>query len=316
MATADEQPPLPQGQQRRANGTVVTVESVGRQGSHQRNPSHRGRAQAQEFVDELAQETKRVTLLEREEQQLAGKKHVSRLLFAFGIADDKKMQTQVDQEFTQWRDKLEDGAEISGVLLFLGQVAVSFLEGPTDQLFKALELFQALTTEVLPTPVSPSAPPEVRLGQTGRSESVVQATVPRPALIGSVRVCYFTELHGVRTSTGWCSFANTTKTGGASQVNLEDGTQETVFMLYRKMLVLCLKVRENAGDEKNADKLMSHYRRVTDIMPSPEEVVLLLGKLAAEHLFSFVEFQKLFMKPFQLVLNAELLWPMPPALSY
>jgi len=309
MAAADEQAPA--SQQRRASNTI---DGVGRQGSHQRRRGQNH--QAQEFVDELAQETKRVTLLEREEQQLAGKKHVSRLLFAFGIADDKKMQTQVDQEFAQWRDKLEDGAEVTGVLLFLGQVAVSLLEGPTDQLFKALEIFQALTVEVLPTPVSPSAPPEINFGKSGRSESVVQATVPRPALIGSVRIFYFTELHGVRSSAGWCSYANATKTGGAAQANLEDGTHETVFLLYRKMLMLCLKVRENAGEEVDADRLQSYYRRVTDMMPVAEEVVLLLGKQAAEHLFSFVEFQKLFMKPFQLVLNSELLWPMPPALSY
>ena len=47
-----------------------------------------------------------------------------------------------------------------------------------------------------------------------------------------------------------------------------------------------------------------------------EEVVLLLGKQCAENFFSFQEFQRVFMKPFQLVLNSELLWPMPPALSY
>jgi len=306
---ADEQPAPPANQQRRASGEVV-----GRQGSHQRRPRHTH--QAQEFVDELAQETKRVTLLEREEQQLAGKKHVSRLLFAFGIADDKKMQDAVEKEFKQWRDKLEEPAEVTGILLFLGQVAVSFLEGPTEQLFKALEVFHALTTEIVPAPASPSAPPEVRLGQTSRSDSVVQASVPRPALIGAVRIFYFTELHGVRTSTGWCSFANATKTGGGAQNSLEDGTQETVFLLYRKLLVLCLKVRESAGDETDSDKLQSHYRRNTDIMPLAEEVVLLLGKQAAEYLFSFIEFQKLFMKPFQLVLNSELPWPMPPALSY
>jgi hypothetical protein len=305
---ADEQPAPPANQQRRASAEIV-----GRQGSHQRRPRHTH--QAQEFVDELAQETKRVTLLEREEQQLAGKKHVSRLLFAFGVADDKKMQTQVEQEFVQWRVKLENAQEVTGILLFLGQVAVSFLEGPTEQLFKALEVFHALTTEVLPAPASPSAPPEVKMGQTIRSDSVVQATVPRPALIGAVRIFYFTELHGVRTSTGWCSCINATK-GGAAPANLEDGPQETVFLLYRKLLVICLKVGESAGGETDADKLQSLYKRNTDIMPTAEEVVLLLGKQAAEYLFSYVEFQKLFMKPFQLVLNSELLWPMPPALSY
>jgi hypothetical protein len=313
MATADEhgqaqaQAPAPAAPNRR------TSANEGRQGSNQRRRGQH--QQAQEFIDELAQETKRVTLLEREEQQLAGKKHVSRLLFAFGIADEKKMQTQVDNEFTQWRDKLEDGTELTGVLLFLGQVAVCFLEGPTDQLFKALEVFHALTQEILPAPASPAAPPEVRSVQSTRSESVEQAA-PRPALIGAVRIFYFTEMHGVRTSTGWCSFANATKQGGAGNASLEDGTQETVFLLYKKLLMLCLKVRDEAGDKADGEKLQSYYRNHADMMPLPEEVTLLLGKLAAEYLFSFVEFQKLFMKPFQLVLNSELLWPMPPALSY
>jgi hypothetical protein len=267
-------------------------------------------------IDELAQETKRVTLLEREEQQLKDRQHCSRVLFVFGIVDERKTQSMVEQEFIAWRNQQEGSKDVTGLLLFLGQAAVSFLEGPTEILFKAVELFHGLTTEVVAAPVLPLPPADMRANvPAAKAEGAVPAPSPRLALISMVKVLYFTELHGVRTSVGWSSFvspAKLTTGGGATESNVE----ELVFALYKKMLVLCMKVKDAAGGETNSDQLQGHYRKQTEIMPLPDEVVLLLSKQVADSFFSFAEFQKVFMKPFQLVLNSELLWPMAPALSY
>jgi hypothetical protein len=276
---------------------------------------HRSKEAHQEIVDELAQETKRVTLLDREEQQLKGQKHYSRLLFVFGVADDKKLQTTIEQEFASWRNKQEQGQNVTGLLLFLGQSAACFLEGPAEVCFKGMELFHSMSQEILPQPVMPLPPADMRTNMSRTETEPVQN--PRSALMSAVRVLYFTELHGVRSSVGFCSFVSPAKTtAGGGQGNLEDGAHEFVFQVYQKFLVLCLKVQNSAGDGADSDALQGHYRKFTDIMPTPDEVALLLGKQGNEHFFSFAEFQQVFMKPFQLVLNSELLWPMPPALSY
>merc|ERR1719454_2441708 len=73
---------------------------------------HRSKEPQDHVIDELAQETKRVNVLERLEVQLKGKKHCSRLLFAFPIpADDRKVQSTIEQEFLSWRKKQEQGNE-------------------------------------------------------------------------------------------------------------------------------------------------------------------------------------------------------------
>jgi hypothetical protein len=316
MASSDENAEtINPHQQRNSNAGLAGGELAAGNGQVRRR---RSKEAHQEVVDELAQETKRVTLLEREEQQLKGRKHVSRLLFIFGIVDDRKTQTAVEQEFVTWRDAQEGGDQVTGLLLFLGQAAVSFLEGPTELLFKALEHFHELTLEVQAAPVMPLPPADMRSGGTMKlSESTAPPPAPRAALISPVRVLYFTELHGVRTSVGWCSCVSNAKTTQA-QVNFDEGAHEPVFDMYKKMLILSMKVQSGAGSDSNpsADSLRSNYRKNGDFMPTPDEVHGLLGKQGAENFFSFAEFQKVFMKPFQLVLNSELLWPMPPALSY
>jgi len=268
--------------------------------------------EAVQIVDELAQETKRVTLLDREEAQLKGRAHVSRLLFVFSVVDDKATHNAVDKEFASWRNREEGATEVTGLLLFVGQAAVSFLEGPTELLFKAMEVLHGLTMDVEAGVATPLPPSDVRVGAPAAPAPV---SVARLALIGAIRVLYFTELHGVRTSVGWCSFASPAKTSSTT-ATLEDGASELAFGLYRKLLVVCLKAQESASDDTSSGAMQGQYRRNSDWLPLPEEAMLLLGKAGSDYFFSFTEFQKVFMKPFQLVLNSELLWPMPPALSY
>lgn len=294
-----------------ANGVRASVShDPVQQGRRGRSKDHH-----HEVLDELAQETKRVTLLDREEQQLKGKDHVSRIVFVFGVADDRKVQASVEQEFSSWRDRQDNGSQMTGVLIFLGQSAVSFLEGPTELLFKAVDFFHGLSQDVQASTVMPSPPPDMKTNAPAGRNETEAPSAPRQALISAVRVLYFTELHGVRTSVGWCSVNSTAKPGN-QQSSLEDGGHEQVFQIYQKLLLLCLKVKDGASNSAGASALQSLYTRNQDGMPLPEEVVLLLSKQGAECFFTYAEFQKVFMKPFQLVLNSELLWPMAPALSY
>jgi len=307
MASSDEAPDA-------AGGTRLS--NAGADGGAAPPRRTRTKEAHHEVIDELAQETKRVTLLDREEQQLKGRKHVSRVLFVFGIVDDRKMQAAVEQEFTSWRGRQEGGRDVTGLLLFLGQAAVSFLEGPTELLFKAVELFHSLSQEVQPAIVMPLPPADMRTKTQAAETTEAPAAPPRAALISAVRVLYFTELHGIRASVGWCSFVSPAKAQAGGAQNTEEDSHELVFALYKKLLVTSLKVSDLAGNETHPDNLQSYYRKQSDLLPLPDEVVLLLGKQGAENFFNFAEFQKVFRKPFQLVLNSELLWPMPPALSY
>lgn len=311
MASSDENPDATGGP--RASNAGLDGQG---QGAPQQARRARTKEAHQEIVDELAQETKRVTLLDREEQQLKGRKHVSRLLFIFGIVDDRKMQGAVEAEFLAWRKNIEGGSEVTGLLLFLGQAAVSFLEGPTEVLFKAMELFHGLSQDVHAVAVMPLPPADMRTKTpVVKNETEMPVSAPRASLISALRVLYFTELHGVRTSVGWCSLVSPGKVQNPNQTP-DESCHELAFALYRKLLVLGMKVADAAGNDTNPDALSGIYRKNSEFMPMPDEVILLLGKFGADNFFNFAEFQKVFMKPFQLVLNSELLWPMPPALSY
>lgn len=293
-------------------GEGAAAAGAGGSGGQRRRPRNQ---EVQETVDELAQETKRVTLLEREEHQLKGEAHVSRLLFVFGVSDDRKLQSMIEQEFATWRDR--EGENITGVLLFLSQAAIHFLEGPTETIFRALELFHSFTQEVLPTPVATTQEGGPKQQRPSAPKEAAPVVAPRPALISPVRILYFTELHGVRTSVSWCAYPHAAKLQGGQQIVLEESnSHELVFSLYKKMLMLCMRVQSGNEDEVDSQRLKESYGRASELFPSLDEVLILLAKNGAEFFFSYPEFEKVFMKPFQLVLHSELLWPMPPALSY
>lgn len=272
-------------------GGDASGEEVGAETGTQR----RQRIATEQVVDELAVETKRTALLDRVEAQLRGRAHVSRVLLVFTMRDDRKIQTSIEQEFNAWTDQQERSAEdLTGFLLFVKEAGMQLLEGPTDLLFKALEFFNSLSLDI---------------GEDGGRD-------PRPALIGPLRVLHFTELHGVRASVGCCTYNHTGKIQGAA-VPLEDSNcSEMVFGAYRKLLELCCKVRDSVNGDADNARLQSAYRKFQDYMPSPDEVLLFVGKVGVEQFFSYPEFEKVFVAPFNLVLHSELLWPMPPALSY
>lgn len=243
-----------------------------------------------------------MTLLDGLESQLKGTPHVSRLLFCFGIPDDRKVQAVVDHEFTEW---LRQNEGITGILLYIGQAGIQLLEGPTELLFKAIELFYTLTLE----PTEEQGPDAGKMGKHS----------PRHALpLTGIRVLYFTEMHGVRASCGWCSYNHASKLQGGQASTLEDGNcAELVFVVYQKLLVLCLKASDSL-DANNADfdKVQGQYRKMVDAMPTAEDVLILHSKAGVDLFFSYAEFEKVFVAPFFCTLHSELLWPIPPALSY
>lgn len=267
-------------------------------------PRRRGQAAAQEVIDELATETKRTALLDRLSQQTKGRHHVSRLLMTFGCPDDRKIHEAVEQEFGAWRERQEKGTEkLTGVLLFVSQAqcGIQFLEGPTDLIFQALALFYSLTGE------EPS--------KTGLATA--PAAEKPPALINSLRVLHFTELHGVRVSRSWATYVCGGKLAGGQTTVLDETTSaELVFGAYNKFLQLCLKVQESVGVDAGAEQVQAALKKASELMPTIDEVFLLVGKAGGELFFSYEEFEKVFVAPFYLVLHSELLWPMPPPLSY
>lgn len=264
-------------------------------------PRRRPRNQeVQEVVDELTIETKRIALLDKVEDQLKDKVHVARLLFAFAVSDDRKIQATVDQEFQEFLKTRED---VTGLLLYIGQAGIQLLEGPAERLFQALELFHKLSVEV---PTDPAA------------KDAAAAGAPRHAIISSIRVLHFTELHGNRVSASWTSYVHNSKLQGGGAQALEEGNAaELVMIVYQKFQLLCLRAQDAVADEEAGfERMHAIYGRMVDGMPSADDVLILLSKAGAELFFSYAEFQKVFMEPFHCVLHSELLWPIPPALSY
>eukprot|EP00930_Biecheleria_cincta_P083993 TRINITY_DN73496_c0_g1_i1.p1 TRINITY_DN73496_c0_g1~~TRINITY_DN73496_c0_g1_i1.p1 ORF type:complete len:299 (+),score=64.70 TRINITY_DN73496_c0_g1_i1:80-976(+) len=295
-----------------AGGQTVEASSADAlEGSRRRGRQHAGSKDVEETIDELAMETKRTTLLDRLESQLKTTNHVSRLLFAFSIADDKKIQKALDQEFTSWKQQQEGHEALTGVLVLVSaQTGFHLLEGPTEIVLKALSFFHSISTEAK---------------SLRELAGTVQAT-PRPdekgelpALLSTVRVLHFTELHGVQVARSWCSLVHPGKSLGGVQTALDDtNSHELVFSAYKKMLCLCLKVQKLLDPDEAVDSrgLKKAYEKAADEMPTVDEVQCIMGKNALECFFTYPEFEKVFILPFQLVLHSELLWPMPPALSY
>ncbi|CAJ1360284.1 unnamed protein product [Effrenium voratum] len=257
-------------------------------------------------IDELAMETKRTALLDRLESQLKAT-HVSRLLFAFNATEDRKVQRAIDQDFADWRKKQENKEALTGLLVYTQSYALHLLEGPTELVFKALGFFQSLSAEVRKAP-------EVQAGTTPRPNEKGEL----PALLSLVRVLHFTELHSVRVVRSWSSMSHPGRATSNQMPMEEANCHELVFSCYKKLLCLCLKVQKllDTEQEPDAATLQKSYKKASEELPSMDEVLAIVGKSSTEFFFTFPEFAKVFIAPFQLVLHSELLWPMPPALSY
>jgi hypothetical protein len=280
--------------------TGLTAEAEIAQGGRRRSKGNRDN-QPLEVLDELAQETKRTALLDRVEHQLKGKLHVSRALVALEINEEKQTPATIDQKFRSWQKEQEGQAEdLGGLMVFVPGAAINIFEGPTDLIFKALEFMYSLCGhQEADDKLDPANP--------------LAASGP---LVTSLRILHFTELRGVRTSKSWCYVINPSKPQGGNQVQMdEENSAEFVYATYNKLLLVCLKVLEDQPRAKGQD-LQPAYKRLTEQMPGVDEVSAFLAKGIAESFFTYPEFEKVFVAPFSLVLHSELLWPMPPQLSY
>lgn len=297
-----------------AGGQAVEASSAEAfEGSRRRGRPHAGSKDMEETIDELAMETKRTTLLDRLETQLKSTSHVSRMLFGFSLADDKKVQKALDQEFTSWKQQQESHEALTGVLVMVaGQTGFHLLEGPTELVLKALSFFHSVSTEAKGIrEAAPAGPVQATPRQDEKGEL--------PALVSTVRVLHFTELHGVQVARSWCSLVHPGKSLGGVQTPLDEtNSHELVFAAYKKMLCLCLKVQKLLDPDEPVDVkgLKKAYEKAADEMPSVDEVQCVMGKNSLECFFTYPEFEKVFILPFQLVLHSELLWPMAPALCY
>jgi len=221
--------------------------------------------------------------------------------------DESKAIAQIEEEFGAWVKKTEqlaaEAAEEDGTGsplafggLFIQQPgqALHYLEGTTEVLFAGLKLFASFANEV---PAGEGAP-------------------GRGALIQNFRIIYFTEVHGVQTVRGWHSFQHTSakSMGGPQLFQEEESCYQAVFMCYRKILVLNCKIMDAIGGNPSATK--DQLKKLQDNLPTLDELTSLLHKTAADYFFTYAEFEKAFCAPFHLVLQSELLWPMPPPLSY
>lgn len=278
----------------------------------QRRPSKRrqGSKLHNAFYDELAQETQRLNLLNAVEAQVRSKTLRSRILLGCSISDNKDVHLKVEKEFEDWVRMAEaaaikaeeEGAAISstplaGLLIFQPVQLLHFLEGTTDQLLAALKAFHSLSIEVTATDNGPPA---------------------RPALISNLRILYFTEAHGVQTMNGWTSVKHETakSMGGPAMLQDMEACSMAVFGAYRKLMMVNCKITQATGGGGGSSAVQNAFRQSQDLLPTLDEVTSLLHKNTAEFFFTFAEFEKSFAAPFHMVLQSELLWPMPPPLSY
>jgi len=261
-------------------------------------PGGRGKP-VKEVIDELAHDTARASLLDAVEEQLRNQEHMTRLLFVCQVTDDKRIHSQVEREFQSWlaENTVPDTKEISGFSVLLAvspaSAIVTYLEGNTELIFAALKFFDEMSSD--------------KSSDGGRA-----------ALVSPLRVLYFTEMHRSRLLPGWVMHSYPTKVGGSGQ-NQEVNTKATVFLMYKKILTLACKVKVAVKDEDEANRLNAArtvLKNSTELYPTIDEALMLVGKVGQEFLFSYKEFDSTFIAPFHTVLQSELLWPMPPALSY
>ena len=232
-------------------------------------------------VDDLAMETKRTALLDRLEKQLktSSCRFTSRLFFSFNVTDDRKVQRAIDQEFSDWRKKNREA--VNGLLIYAQSAALHLLEGPTEMIFKALEFFHSLSSEVRKAP-------EVQVGTTPR----VNEKGELPALLSGVKILHFTELHAASVVRSWGSMVHPGKPTGNQMPMEEANCHELVFSAYLKALRLCLKVQKLLEAETDSDaSVQKTYKKAADELPSVDEVLVLVGRSSAEYFFSYPEFE-------------------------
>lgn len=320
-----------------AKGAVAAAGGAAAEGAAA-PPRRKGRpTEVPEVTDELAVEAKRTTLLDRVESQLKGKSRYSRLLFGFAAADDRKVQGQIEEEFGAWR-QAQDGqaADLTGLLVFTTQGAVHLLEGPTELLFAALRFFGGALAaegagadgaarpalvgalrvlhfaEVRGVRVSAGWAATVHGGKLAGGQQVIVEETNCPEFIfalynklvlmcAKVREVLEMEQELLRPPPQPMSRAVSKSSKTAEEFASQDTAEET---------------SADSPQAFDPASVQEAYRKASDMLPTVDDVAILLGKSTADLVFSYEEFEKVFIAPFHLVLHSELLWPMAPPLSY
>lgn len=249
--------------------------------------------------DELAHDTKRLSLLDVMDRLQAGKSNVSRILFVHQLGEGAK-PSEIEEDFrtkvTDFNSNGQNAAttsllaevtdfelseiQISGLLYVVGSFFVHFLEGPTDSLLYLLK---------------------------NTHKAVVNA-----------KVHYLVERRGVRATRDWNVFHGTSKFGTAAKIGegVQNETVEIIFQVYKKFLTL--HTIGGAGETHDND----FYKRNTDALPAAEDIQKLHDPIMNPDSFDLDAFVEFFGRcgfgsgNEDFTSQSELLWPIPPPLKY
>eukprot|EP00397_Hematodinium_sp_SG-2012_P045159 GEMP01050622.1.p1 GENE.GEMP01050622.1~~GEMP01050622.1.p1 ORF type:complete len:270 (+),score=73.46 GEMP01050622.1:174-983(+) len=246
-------------------------------------------------VDELALDTQRVSLLAALDSQLRAHPDVARLLCV--CQTDERKQKELEDACTSW---IADEPEISGVLAFIGPVALHLLEGPMRKIISALQHFNTFSAEAI-------------------AESGENAT----PMMFNLKILYMSELYTNRAAPHWSSFSYSPAKASFGALGSEATESERVFHAYKSILLACEKVSAQVAvqltgcsSDEFRDAAPELFRScAADSLVALEDLNILLAKESVNS-FTYAQFKVFFLDPMVLQLDSDKLWPMPPALAY
>lgn len=245
-------------------------------------PGQRQRPPPAQDVDELSLDAPRTSLLDVLDAQLRPHTLVSRLLCVCQI--DEKRQKELEDKFTSW---VTQESEITGVLAFLGPVALHLLEGPTKKLFNALVHFNSFSED------------------DGAG-----------SLLSNLKILYLSELYTDRVAVDWCAFSHTPKGNIGALGDVREA--DRVFHAYKTIVTACEKVSgqvPRCSSKEYRANAPEKFRNTADTLIALEDLHILLSK-ESKNPFTFEQFVSFFIEPVVLQLESDKLWPMPPAPVY
>lgn len=294
--------------------------------------------------DELADDARRVSLLDAMEQLSKCKKTlIARILMVhqLPIANDpsstecslKPADIEADfrakiSNFNQHGENSETTAllaevtdlelsdlQISGLLYVVGSHFVHFLEGPTSSLLW-------LISHMHPAILGSS---HVRCLRGVQSQPIGNVTDPNTECQSNLldltsnpancKIHYFTECRNVRVTKNWNVYYGTAKTGQAVRMkeDVENEVVERIFQVYRRML--CLHTQAGESTEHTND----YYKRNADLFPHLEDLNKLHDSSLNPNSFTldaFLHFYNTSAAMNDNLLHSETLWPTAPSLCY
>ncbi|KAF4677715.1 hypothetical protein FOL47_010936 [Perkinsus chesapeaki] len=292
-------------------------------------------AVSDETRDELAQENPRWSMLDAVHHLIGVKSsYHSRALMVLrysGLEEDslKDHMKRIRDAFLQWQDSraqrkaerldrgeepealshLDEFAALSGLVLPCMHRAapdrtsywvLMLLEGPNPA------LAQAVTWARDSSPSESSSRPAVHV--------LMFSEMRTTQLLSGVHFCCCMDLHEGRPIKGADRSSLVEDEGVADQ----DKVSSAVWMAYRDLVTLAYEASEALSQTPSPGDLEAYIRKNTDLLPSTQAMAT-IETLAEEYILSADDFLHLLIGkdgPSIGVLESDLVWPMPPPLSY